>query len=125
MAKQSSYALQQEAEKLEYMQVAERIAHQFDMDTCHVALNRCKEAWGWQRIKEFQDVWDTVKEEYKPLLTRGPEQDVAAEHLYRELCRIGGKHQCILTHDERYPDLRKPDYRGRQEKRAAHKHKKK
>lgn len=125
MAKQSAYAMQQEAEKLEYMQTAERIAHQFDMDTCHVALNRCKEAWGYQRIKEFQEVWDAVKEEYKPLLIRGPEQDYVAECLYQELCQIGGKYQHILTHDERYPDLCKPDYRGRQEKRAAHKHKKK
>lgn len=123
MTKRSGFAMQQDAEKQEYMNTAERIAHQFDMDTCHVALNRCKEKWGYKRIKEFQEVWDAVKAEYNPLLTRGPEQDVAGDRLYRELCQILGKHQRVLTHDERYPDLRKPDYRGRLEKRAAHKKK--
>ena len=113
-----NFAQRIEAEKKEILQTAERIAHQFDMDTCHVALNRFREQWGWKRIKEFQEVWDEVKEEYKPLLTRGPEQDVAAEHLYQELCRIAGKNQQILTREERYPDLRKEDYRGRKEKRG-------
>ena len=123
MTKRSGYAMQQDAEKLEYMRTAERIAHQFDMDTCHIALNRCKERWGYKRIKEFQEVWDEVKKEYEPLLNRCPEQDYAAESLYRELCQILGKHMRVLTHDERYPDLRKPDYRGRHEKRADHKKK--
>lgn len=121
MGKKSSYIMRQENVMLEYMQTAERIVRQFDMDTCHVALNRCAEAWGWTRIMQFQAVWEEVQAEYKPLLVRGPEQDVAAEHLYQELCRIGGKHQHVLTHDERYPDLRKPDYRGRQERRALRK----
>lgn len=113
-----NFAKRIEAEKLETLRTAERIAHQFDMDTCHVALNRCKEQWGSKRIEEFQEVWDSVKEEYKPLLTRGPEQDVAAEHLYRELVRIFGKHRTVLTHEQRYPDLRKEDYRGRKERRG-------
>ena len=44
------------AEKLDTAQTVERIVHQFDMDTCHVALNRCKDQFGWQRIMEFQKI---------------------------------------------------------------------
>lgn len=121
MSKQSSYIQRQEALMTEYVQTAERITRQFATDTCHVALNRCAEAWGWKRIMQFQKIWEEVQDEYRPLLVRGPEQDVAAEHLYQELCRIGGKHQYILTNEERYPDLRKQDYRGKQERRGPRK----
>lgn len=111
-----NYVQKMEAEKQAILGIAERVTRQFDVDTCCLALNRCKEAWGWKRISEFLQVWEDVRLEYSPLLTRGPEQDVAAEHLYRELCRIAEKHQEVLTHEQRYPDMRKETYKGRRQR---------
>ena len=110
----SAYAARMQRERDAYMQTAERITRQFDMDTLHIALSRYgKISLGYQRIMEINELWAGVRAEYMDALLPGDEADVARHHLDAELMQIAREAGRVIPFEERYPELRRIGYGGR------------
>lgn len=116
----SAYAARMQRERDAYMQTAERITRQFDMDTLHIALSRYEKlSLGYQRIMEINDLWAGVRAEYKDALLPGDEADVARHHLDAELLQIAKDEGLVIPFEDRYPELKRIKYDGRGPKRGT------
>ena len=112
-----NFAQRIQLEKQELMHATERVTRQMDIDTLQIALSRYgKISFGYQRIMEITELWEQVRAEYIAAITPGPEQDVAQHHLDTELLQIARDDAKIIPFHLRYPELNRPDYRGRREK---------
>lgn len=112
-----NFATRIQLEKQELMRATERVTRQMDIDTLQITLNRYgKISLGYQRIMEITELWEQVRKEYIPAITPGPEQDVAQHHLDAELTQIAKDEAKVIPFPLRYPEINRPDYRGRKEK---------
>ena len=90
------------------------MARQFDIDSYQIALSRYERLHlGFQRIKEITDLAEQVRVEYKPALEGGPEADVYQHHMDQELQEIIKGNMKLIPFSVRYPELKKPNYKGR------------
>ena len=95
-------------------ETGERIARQFDIDCFQIALARYqKRNFGFQVIMELSDLAEQVRAEYKPALQGGPEADVYQHHMDQELSEIIRGNMELIPFSTRYPELKKPNYKGR------------
>ncbi len=109
MAKQSGYLKQREAKGQVLIDAADMTARQFMLDTLQITIHR-EFGWGYDRIKLLSEAWSKTFAQYKGSLTRGPEQDVAQDHLDRALLEIMRGRQELIPFAERYPYLREIKY---------------
>lgn len=92
------------------MRCAERITHQFDMDTMQEALNEFpKTEFGYDLIMEFTEFWLQIRRQHEGCLQRGPEQDYHQAKLDEKLFWIARNHpENHIPFKKRYPELKKP-----------------
>ena len=106
-----NFMLRKQSELIdEVYRTSERITRQYDLDTLQIALSRYnKPKFGYDRIMEICELWESVKEEYSNALQRHPEQDYCLECMDRELRQIMA-HRAgnLIPAEKRYPELRKP-----------------
>lgn len=113
----NSYLTKKRAEIDAYMQTAERVTRQFDVDTFQIALARYgKLDLGCKRIMEITLLAEQVREEYRGAILKGPEADVYWHHMDRELMEIAKGKTPVLPFESRYPELKKQTYEGRRRK---------
>lgn len=106
-----------QAEKHDFAANVERMTGQFYVDTLQIALARYgKLKLGFQRIMEITNLWEQVRKEYDPAITKHVESDVARSHLDAELLQIAKDKKRIIPFHQRYPEVRQVDYRGRKER---------
>lgn len=102
------------AERENAMHAVERATRQFEYDCWVIALGRyVKVRFGYHRIKELSDLQEQVRREYGAALTQGVEQDVAQEHMDRELEEILRGHAELIPFARRYPEIREISYGGK------------
>lgn len=117
MAKKGSYVDRQSNMIDDRMQTAERVARQFDTDSWQIALARYQKLdLGYHRIMEITELAEQVRAEYAGAIIKGPEQDLYRVHLDEELRQIAKDKGRVIPFEKRYPELKKPDYRGRKER---------
>lgn len=117
MAKRGSFVDRQSAKIDEKMQTAERVTRQFDVDSWQIALARYQKLdLGYQRIMEITELAEQVRAEYSGAIAKGPEQDLYRNHMDEELRQIAKDKGRLIPFEKRYPELKKPDYRGRKER---------
>ena len=98
-------------------ETGERLARQFDIDTFPIALARYEKInFGYQRIREIMELAEQVRAEYKPALEGGPEADVYQHHMDQELTEIIKGNMELIPFSVRYPELKKPNYKGRRKR---------
>ena len=98
-------------------ETGERIARQFDIDCFQIALSRYqKRNFGFQVIMELTELAEQIREEYKPALQGGPEADVYQHHMDQELEAIIKGNMELIPFSTRYPELKKPNYKGRRKR---------
>ena len=98
-------------------ETGERIARQFDIDCFQIALARYqKRHFGFQVIMELSDLAEKVRAEYKLALQGGPEADVYQHHMDQELEAIIKGNMELIPFSTRYPELKKPNYKGRRKR---------
>lgn len=98
-------------------ETGERIARQFDIDCFQIALRRYERLnLGFQRIMEITNLAEQVRAEYKPALGGGPESDVYQHHMDQELEAIIKGNMELIPFSVRYPELKKPNYKGRRKR---------
>ena len=98
-------------------ETGERLARQFDIDCFQIALSRYERLnLGFQRIMEITNLAEQVRAEYKPALEGGPEADVYQHHMDQELTEIIKGNMELIPFSVRYPELKKPNYRGRRKR---------
>lgn len=113
----NSYLKKKQEEIDAYMQIAERITRQFDVDTFQIALGRYEKiAFGFMRIMEITLLAEQVRNEYRGAITKGPEADVYRHHMDQELIEIAKDKVPVLPFEARYPELKKQTYEGRRKK---------
>ena len=99
------------------VETGERMARQLDIDSYQIALNRYERLHlGFQRIMEITELAEQVRAEYKPALEGGPEADVYQHHMDQELTEIIKGNMELIPFSVRYPELKKPNYRGRRKR---------
>lgn len=99
------------------VETGERLARQFDIDCFQIALSRYERLnLGFQRIMEITNLAEQVRAEYKPALEGGPEADVYQHHMDQELTVIIKGNMELIPFSVRYPELKKPNYKGRRER---------
>ena len=99
------------------VETGERLARQFDIDCFQIALARYqKRHFGFQVIMELSDLAEQVRAEYKPALQGGPEADVYQHHMDHELEAIIKGNMELIPFSTRYPELKKPNYKGRRKR---------
>ena len=98
-------------------ETGERLARQFDIDCFQIALSRYERLnLGFQRIMEITELAEQVRAEYKPALEGGPEADVYQHHMDQELTVIIKGNMELIPFSVRYPELKKPNYKGRRKR---------
>ena len=99
------------------VETGERLARQFDIDCLQIALSRYERLnLGFQRIMEITELAEHVRAEYKPALEGGPEADVYQHHMDQELTEIIKGNMELIPFSVRYPELKKPNYKGRRKR---------
>ena len=99
------------------VETGERLARQFDIDCFQIALARYqKRHFGFQVIMELSDLAERVRAEYKLSLQGGPEADVYQHHMDQELEAIIKGNMELIPFSTRYPELKKPNYKGRRKR---------
>lgn len=107
----SGFMTKMELARQEWMETAERITRQFDVDTLQIALARyAKLNLGYQRIMEITDLWEQVRKEYRIALSNHKEADVARSHMDAEQRQIAPDNVQLIPFESRYPELRKITY---------------
>ena len=108
------YLTKKRAEIDAYMQTAERITRQFDVDTFQIALARYEKLdLGFMRIMEITLLAEQVREEYRGAVIKGPEADWYRYHMDQELMEIAKGKAQVIPFESRYPELKKQTYNGR------------
>ena len=98
-------------------ETGERLARQFDIDCFQIALSRYERLnLGFQRIMEITNLAEQVRAEYKPALEGGPEADVYQHHMDQELTEIIKGNMELIPFSARYPELKKPNSKGRRKR---------
>ena len=98
-------------------ETGERLARQFDIDCFQLALSRYERLnLGFQRIMEITNLAEQVRAEYKPALEGGPEADVYQHHMDQEITEIIKGNMELIPFSVRYPELKKPNYKGRRKR---------
>ena len=98
-------------------ETGERLARQFDIDCFQIALSRYERLnLGFQRIMEITNLAEQVRAEYKPALEGGPEADVYQHHMDQEITEIIKGNMELIPFSVRYPELKKPNYKGRRKR---------
>ena len=93
------------------------MARQLDIDSFQIALSRYERLnLGFQRIMEITNLAEQVRAEYKPALEGGPEADVYQHHMDQELTEIIKGNMELIPFSVRYPELKKPNYKGRRKR---------
>ena len=107
----SGFLVKQEIARQEWMETAERITRQFDVDTLQIALARYEKlGLGYQRIMEITDLWEQVRKEYRIALSNHKEADVARSHMDEEQRQIAPESVELIPFEGRYPELREITY---------------
>lgn len=109
MAKQSGYLQRQKEVMQAVMEVSEQTTRQLMLDTLQITMH-VEHGWGFDRIKALSEAWAKVYNQLHGAVERGPEQDVAQEHLDRALLEIMRGRQELIPFAERYPYLREIKY---------------
>ena len=65
---------------------------------------------------ELSDLAEQVRAEYKLALQGGPEADVYQHHMDQELSEIIKGNMELIPFSARYPELKKPNYKGRRKR---------
>ena len=106
MPKQSGYLQRQAAREQIIIDAVDQTVRQLMLDTLQITLHT-EYGWGFDRIKALSEAWAKV---YHSAVERGPEQDVAQEHLDRALVEIMRGKQDLIPFAQRYPHLREIRY---------------
>ncbi len=109
MAKQSGYLQRQKEMMQAVMEVSEQTTRQLMLDTLQITMH-VEYGWGFDRIKALSEAWAKIYDQFHRALDRGPEQDVAQEHLDRVLSEIVRGKQELIPFALRYPYLKEIKY---------------
>lgn len=109
MPKQSGYLQRQAAREQIIIDAVDQTARQLMLDTLQITLHT-EYGWGFDRIKALSEAWAKVYNQLHGAVERGPEQDVAQEHLDRALLEIMRGKQELIPFAQRYPHLREIRY---------------
>ena len=92
----------------------ERLARQYTIDSFQIALGRYEKLnLGYQRIMEITDLAEEIRQEYEGAIRNGPEADVMQERMDRELAEIIRGNAELIPFEERYPEVKKQNYKGK------------
>lgn len=109
MPKQSGYLQRQAAREQAIIDAVDQTVRQLMLDTLQITLHT-EYGCGFDRIKALSEAWAKVYNQLHGAVERGPEQDVAQEHLDRALLEIMRGKQELIPFPERYPHLREIKY---------------
>lgn len=114
MAKQSGMIAFAEQFAQAKVEAAQRLISQYMIDTLQMTLHQT-EGWGYERIMRLTEAWQQTQKEYTPALnSNDPAADVCQEHMDRVLKEIIRDKAELIPHAERYKDLKKVTYGGRE-----------
>ena len=111
MAKQSGMITFAEQFAQAKVDAAQRLISQYMTDTLQMTLHQT-EGWGYERIMRLTEAWQQTQKEYTPALnSNDPAADVRQEHMDRVIAQIIGGKAELIPFPDRYPDLKKIEYR--------------
>ena len=111
MAKQSGMIAFAEQFAQAKVEAAQRLISQYMTDTLQMTLHQT-EGWGYERIMRLTEAWQQTQKEYTPALnSNDPAADVRQEHMDRVLAQIINGKAELIPFPDRYPDLKKIEYR--------------
>ena len=109
MPKQSGYLQRQAVREQVIIDAVDQTVRQLMLDTLQITLHT-EYGWGFDRIMALSEAWSRVYNQLHSAVDRGPEQDVAQEHMDRALLEILRGRQALIPFAQRYPHLREIRY---------------
>lgn len=107
----NAYLKKREAERIAWIEAAQRSTEQFLCDTLQITLHQ-QLGWGYDRITSLCKKWNETITEYSPCTNASdPECDVYREHMDRVLYQIINGKQELIPWNDRYPELKKVRYK--------------
>ena len=95
----------------------ERLGKQYTIDSFQIAMGRyAKRSFGYSVIMEISEIAEQVRAEYDKAFDENPEADVYQDRLDRELREIVRGNAEFIPFGERYPEVKKQNYKGKRGK---------